>query len=79
MLGKEAQPFIKIFLTHISHGRACLGGSGAQLGLIEAMIFFCLSNEDLSIIENLGTLGVPVPRRLKRLVVELGEEDRDGW
>jgi phage-related holin len=46
--------------------------------LRSAMIFFYLSNEGLSIIENLGTLGVPIPRRLKRLVAELGEEDRDG-
>jgi phage-related holin len=37
-----------------------------------------ISNEGLSIIENLGTLGVPIPRRLKRLVAELGEEDRNG-
>jgi len=29
-------------------------------------------------LENLGTLGVPIPRRLKRLVAELGAEDRDG-
>ena len=53
-----------------------LGGSGAPLR--SAMIFFYLSNEGLSIIENLGTLGVPIPRRLKRLVAELGAEDRDG-
>lgn len=55
--------------------QALLGGSGAPLR--SAMIFFYLSNEGLSIIENLGTLGVPIPRRLKRLVAELGEEDRD--
>jgi phage-related holin len=38
------------------------------------MIFFYLSNEGLSIIENLGALGVPIPKRLRQVVAELGEE-----
>jgi len=40
-----------------------------------AMIFFYLANEGLSIIENLAALGVPIPKRLKQVVAELGEED----
>jgi phage-related holin len=39
------------------------------------MIFFYIANEGLSIFENLAVLGVPIPRRLKQVVAELGEED----
>lgn len=41
----------------------------------KAMIFFYLSNESLSIIENMGTLGVPIPKRLCKLVEELEDDD----
>ena len=50
-----------------------LGGSGAPLR--SAMIFFYLANEGLSILENLAALGVPIPRRLKQVLAELGAEE----
>lgn len=50
-----------------------LGGSGEPLR--SAMIFFYLANEGLSILENLAALGVPIPRRLKQVLAELGEDD----
>ena len=51
---------------------ALLGGSGAPLR--SAMIFFYLANEGLSIFENLAVLGVPIPKRLKQVVADLGED-----
>lgn len=51
---------------------ALLGGSGAPLR--SAMIFFYLANEGLSIFENLAALGVPIPKRLKQVVADLGED-----
>lgn len=66
--------FLVVGLGHLLD-TALLGGSGAPLRA--AMIFFYLSNEGLSIIENLGRLGVPIPRRLKQVVAELGEEERE--
>lgn len=51
-----------------------LGGAGSPLRL--AMIGFYLSNEGLSILENLGRLGVPLPKRLAAVIRELGEEDK---
>ena len=53
--------------------QSLLGGTGEPLR--SAMIFFYLSNEGLSIIENMGALGVPIPKRLRKLVEELGEEE----
>ncbi|PKM62077.1 MAG: hypothetical protein CVU99_00895 [Firmicutes bacterium HGW-Firmicutes-4] len=34
-----------------------------------------MANEGLSILENLAVLGVPIPKRLKPVVADLGEED----
>ena len=64
--------FLVVGMGHLLD-QSLLGGSGEPLR--SAMIFFYLSNEGLSIIENLGQLGVPIPRRLRRLVAELGDED----
>lgn len=50
-----------------------LGGAGAPLRV--AMIGFYLSNEGLSILENLGRLGVPLPKRLAAVIRELGKEE----
>lgn len=44
-------------------------GSGS--GLRSAVIFFYLSNEGLSILENSGRLGLPIPERLKDILAQL--------
>ena len=40
-----------------------------------AVIFFYLSNEGLSIIENATMIGLPVPEKLKAVFIELGKKD----
>ncbi len=40
-----------------------------------AVIFFYLSNEGLSIIENATMIGLPVPEKPKAVFIELGKED----
>jgi toxin secretion/phage lysis holin len=43
-----------------------------------AVIFFYLSNEGLSIIENATKIGLPVPEKLRAVFVELGKEEEKG-
>ena len=46
-----------------------------------AVIFFYLSNEGISLLENAGQLGLPIPEKLKKVLEQLhdrGEEDKDG-
>lgn len=43
-----------------------------------AVIFFYLSNEGLSILENSALIGLPVPEKLKGILLELKEEKKDG-
>jgi len=40
-----------------------------------AVIFFYLSNEGLSIVENAAKIGLPVPEKLKKVFTELNKED----
>ena len=55
---------------------------GANAVLRSAVIFFYIANEGLSIIENLGETGLPIPKKLKDVLAQLrkksGEEDEDG-
>lgn len=39
-----------------------------------AVIFFYLSNEGLSIVENAAKIGLPVPEKLKKVFTELNKE-----
>ena len=41
-----------------------------------AVIFFYLSNEGLSLIENAAHLGLPVPEKLKNVLEQLHNKDR---
>jgi len=69
---KKILIFLVVGMGHLLD-QSLLGGTGEPLR--SAMIFFYLSNEGLSIIENIGALGVPIPKRLRKLVEELGEKD----
>ncbi len=42
-----------------------------------AVIFFYLSNEGISLLENAARLGLPVPKKLRHAMQQLREEDDD--
>lgn len=47
-------------------------GSGAVLRT--AVIFFYLSNEGVSILENVGRLGLPIPEKLRAVLAQLKDD-----
>lgn len=55
---------------------------GANAVLRTAVILFYMANEGLSIIENAGEIGLPIPKKLKDVLAQLrkksGEDDKDG-
>lgn len=55
---------------------------GANAVLRTAVIFFYMANEGVSILENAGEIGLPIPKKLKAVLAQLrkksGEEDKDG-
>ena len=69
---KKVLIFMVVGMGHLLD-TALLGGAGAPLR--SALIFFYIANEGLSIFENLAVLGVPIPKRLKQVIAELGQED----
>lgn len=51
-------------------------GNGSALRT--AVIFFYLSNEGLSMLENAGHLGLPIPEKLKDVLAQLhNREDKE--
>lgn len=42
-----------------------------------AVIFFYLSNEGLSILENAGNIGLPIPEKLKTMLAQLKDKEGD--
>jgi phage-related holin len=51
-----------------------LGENGT---LRTAVIFFYLSNEGLSILENAGALGIPIPAKLAEMIAKLRDKPAD--
>ena len=51
-------------------------GTGSSLRSM--LIMFYLSNEGISIIENAGNLGLPMPQKLKDIFKEIGKNDKSG-
>ena len=45
---------------------------------LTAVTWFYISNEAISLIENLGRCGVPIPKRLRAMLEKLGEEEATG-
>ena len=51
-------------------------GTGSSLRSM--LIMFYLTNEGISIIENAGNLGLPMPQKLKDIFKEIGKNDKSG-
>ena len=65
--------FILVGIAHIVD--AYLIGAGSILR--NAVIFFYLANEGVSILENAGKLGLPIPEYLKQALVQLKDKADD--
>ena len=74
---KKVLIFVLVGLGHILDTRVI----GAGSVLRTAVIFFYLSNEGVSLVENAAHLGLPVPKKLKEVLEQLHDraekEDND--
>ncbi len=71
---KKVLIFTMIAIGHILDSRII--GDGSTLRT--AVIFFYLSNEGISIIENASRVGLPIPEKLKDILAQLnGKEEKD--
>lgn len=68
---KKVLIFLFVGIGHIVDFYILEKGSAVRT----AVIFFYLSNEGLSIVENAAKIGLPVPESLKKVFTELNKED----
>jgi len=67
---KKVVIFCLVALGHILDTHIIQNGSAVRT----AVIFFYLSNEGISILENAARIGLPVPEKLKGVLAQLREE-----
>jgi len=68
---KKVLLFSLVAIAHIIDSKLIQTGSGIRT----AVIFFYLSNEGISIIENTAKIGLPIPEKLKTVLEQLNKED----
>lgn len=72
-LVKKLMILVFVSLGHIAD-MYVLGGTPVAMS---AVMLFYIANEGLSIIENAGNLGLPVPKKLKDIMAQLKKESEE--
>ena len=72
-LAKKLMILVFVSLGHIAD-MYVLGGTPVAMS---AVMLFYIANEGLSIIENAGNLGLPGPKKLKDIMVQLKKESEE--
>lgn len=68
---KKVLIFVMVAVGYILDSKIIGDGSAIRT----AVIFFYISNEGISILENSSKLGLPIPEKLKLILNQVGEED----
>lgn len=71
-----AKKFLILIFVAVGHiiDTYILGGTPAAMS---AVMLFYIANEGISIIENAAALGLPVPKKLKDIMIQLKKESED--
>ena len=67
---KKVLIFSLVAVAHIIDSQLIQTGSAIRT----AVIFFCISNEGISLLENAAHLGLPVPAKMKALLEQLHDK-----
>lgn len=70
---KKVLIFILVGIAHIIDVYVITNGSAIRT----AVIFFYISNEGISILENTAKIGLPIPKSLRNILEQLSKEDED--
>ncbi|HHX63222.1 MAG TPA: phage holin family protein [Epulopiscium sp.] len=70
---KKVMIFLLIGIAHMIDIYVITNGSAIRT----AVIFFYLSNEGISILENTAKIGLPIPKSLRDILEQLSKEDED--
>ncbi len=69
---KKVLIFAMVAVGHIIDAQVITNGSAVRT----AVIFFYLSNEGISILENAAKIGLPIPEKLKLVLDQLYKEEK---
>lgn len=69
-IAKKVVIFVLVGIANIIDTQIIQNGSAIRT----AVIFFYLSNEGLSILENSAVIGLPIPEKLKEMLKQLADE-----
>lgn len=70
---KKVLIFVLVGIGHIIDVNVIQNGSVIRT----AVIFFYLSNEGISILENSAKIGLPIPKKLKDLLKQINKDEED--
>ena len=70
---KKVLIFSLVAIAHVIDVHLITNGSAIRT----AVIFFYISNEGISILENTAKIGLPIPKSLKNVLEQLNREDED--
>lgn len=68
---KKVVIFSLVAVAHIIDSQIIQSGTAIRT----AVIFFYLSNEGISIVENAAKIGLPIPEKLRGILKQLNQED----
>lgn len=70
-IARKVLIFFLVAIAHIIDSRILVSGSAIRT----AVIFFYISNEGISILENTARIGLPVPKKIKTILDQLNKEE----
>lgn len=70
---KKVLIFTMVAIGHTIDAYIIQNGSAIRT----AVIFFYISNEGISILENAANIGIPIPEKLSMVLAQLGREDKN--
>ncbi len=73
-IAKKVTIFLLVALANMLDVNVIKTGSVART----AVVFFYISNEGISILENATVIGLPIPKKLKDMLLQIREEDKNG-
>lgn len=71
-IAKKVCIFVLVGIANIVDTQVIQNGSAIRT----AVIFFYLSNEGLSVLENSAVIGLPIPEKLKAMLIQLADEKK---
>ncbi|CAK7037974.1 phage holin family protein [Tissierella sp.] len=71
---KKVMIFLMVAIGHTIDAYLIKNGGAIRT----AVIFFYISNEGISILENSANIGLPIPEKLKKILLQLKDSENDG-